>query len=114
MITKSNKPATSSKIIAATEEQNYSNSYSSRCNYSYVPVNSRRTASHKRHESALSVVSVSSYGHVINPGSTDTVDYGVSMMPSIRERSASEGEDEDHSGDGGNGMSLRSGEYECG
>ena len=39
---------------------------------------------HRRHESALSIMSVSSYGHVINAGSLDPFDYG---LPSLRESS---------------------------
>jgi hypothetical protein len=79
-------------------------------NASYIPTNAsasynprRTTAPHKRHESAFSIASVSSYGHVINPGSTDPFDYGALLMPSLRERPVSE----DDEGDG-DGMSLRS------
>ena len=39
---------------------------------------------HRRHESALSIMSVSSYGHVINAGSVDLFDYG---LPSLQESS---------------------------
>ncbi|KIM47257.1 hypothetical protein M413DRAFT_271799 [Hebeloma cylindrosporum] len=55
---------------------------------------SRRTAAppHKRHESVFSIASVSSYGHVINPGSVDPFDYGALTMPSLRERPMSEDE----------------------
>ncbi|KAF8867965.1 hypothetical protein CPB84DRAFT_1810241 [Gymnopilus junonius] len=46
-----------------------------------------RRAPHNRHESVFSIASVSSYGHVINPGSNDPFDYG---LPSLRERPSSE------------------------
>ena len=96
--------------IPAGVDSSNSNSFSfGSANYSYVPaVNSRRTAPHKRHESAFSIASVSSYGHVINPGSTDPFDYGALMMPSLQERSVSEGEDEEQSSQSGDGISLRS------
>ena len=94
-------------IPTGVDSYSNSNSFGS-ANYSYVPANSRRAAApHKRHESAFSIASVSSYGHVINPGSTDPFDYGALMMPSLRERSVSEGEDEDQS-QSGDGTSLRS------
>ena len=48
-----------------------------------LPAASRRVP-HKRHESALSIMSVSSYGRVINSGSLDPFDYG---LPSLRESS---------------------------
>jgi serine/arginine repetitive matrix protein 2 len=74
-------------------------------NSSYNPTAARRAAPpHKRHESAFSIASVSSYGHVINPGSTDPFDYGALLMPSLQERPVSE----DEEGDGDEGMSLRS------
>ena len=43
-----------------------------------------RCVPHRRHESTLSIMSVSSYGHVINTGSLDPFDYG---LPSLQERS---------------------------
>ena len=49
----------------------------------YPPAAARRVP-HRRHESALSIMSVSSYGHVINAGSVDPFDYG---LPSLRESS---------------------------
>ena len=84
---------------------------SGNASYSFVPSNSsaasynpnaarRAAAPHKRHESAFSIASVSSYGHVINPGSTDPFDYGALLMPSLQERPVSEDEED--------GMSLRS------
>ena len=50
----------------------------------YPPPAATRRVPHRRHESALSIMSVSSYGHVINPGSLDPFDYG---LPSLRESS---------------------------
>ena len=95
-------------IPSNVDSFSFGSSYS---NHSYVPANSsynpsaaRRTtaAPHKRHESVFSIASISSYGHVINPGSTDPFDYGALLMPSLRERPVSEDE-----GDA-DGMSLRS------
>jgi serine/arginine repetitive matrix protein 2 len=48
------------------------------------PSAATRRVPHRRHESALSIMSVSSYGHVINAGSLDPFDYG---LPSLRESS---------------------------
>ena len=48
------------------------------------PSAATRRVPHRRHESALSMMSVSSYGHVINAGSLDPFDYG---LPSLRESS---------------------------
>jgi serine/arginine repetitive matrix protein 2 len=50
----------------------------------YPPSAATRRIPHRRHESALSIMSVSSYGHVINAGSLDPFDYG---LPSLRESS---------------------------
>ena len=50
----------------------------------YPPSAATRRVPHRRHESALSIMSVSSYGHVINAGSLDPFDYG---LPSLRESS---------------------------
>jgi serine/arginine repetitive matrix protein 2 len=50
----------------------------------YPPSAATRHVPHRRHESALSIMSVSSYGHVINAGSLDPFDYG---LPSLRESS---------------------------
>lgn len=50
-----------------------------------LPAATRRP--HKRHESALSIMSVSSYGRVINSGCVDPFDYG---LPILRERPSSE------------------------
>ncbi|KAF8814601.1 hypothetical protein BYT27DRAFT_7249906 [Phlegmacium glaucopus] len=53
----------------------------------YPPPAASRRVPHRRHESALSIMSVSSYGRVINSGSLDPFDYG---LPSLRERPSSE------------------------
>ena len=53
----------------------------------YPPPAATRRVPHRRHESALSIMSVSSYGRVINAGSLDPFDYG---LPSLRERPSSE------------------------
>ncbi|KAF9457373.1 hypothetical protein BDZ94DRAFT_1175700 [Collybia nuda] len=52
----------------------------------YPPPASRRY-NHNKHDSLFSIASVSSYGHVLNAGSTDPFDYG---LPSLRERPSSE------------------------
>ena len=52
----------------------------------YPPSAATRRAPHRRHESALSIMSVSSYGHVINAGSLDPFDYGL-LVPSLRDSS---------------------------
>jgi len=51
------------------------------------PASNSRRVPHRRRESVFSIASVSSYGHVINSGSTDPFDYG---LPSLRERPSSE------------------------
>ncbi|THU90173.1 hypothetical protein K435DRAFT_864575, partial [Dendrothele bispora CBS 962.96] len=48
---------------------------------------SNRRNPHLRQESTFSFASVSSYGHVLNPGIPDPFDYG---LPSLRERPSSE------------------------
>ena len=53
----------------------------------YPPPAATRRVPHKRDESTFSIMSVSSYGHVINPGSVDPFDYG---LPSLQERPSSE------------------------
>ncbi|KAJ6511227.1 hypothetical protein DFH09DRAFT_999601 [Mycena vulgaris] len=53
------------------------------------PVASNRRAPHARQDSLFSIASVSSYGHVTNPGITDPFEYGL-PMPSLRERPSSE------------------------
>jgi hypothetical protein len=53
-----------------------------------------------------SVSPVSWYGHVINPGSADPFDYGALLC--LVSESDLCGEDEEHSEDGEDGMSLRS------
>jgi hypothetical protein len=50
----------------------------------YPPSAATRRVPHRRHESALSIMSVSSYGRVINAGSLDPFDYG---LPSLQESS---------------------------
>ncbi|KAG0697268.1 hypothetical protein DFH29DRAFT_160061 [Suillus ampliporus] len=47
---------------------------------------------HNRHDSVFSIASVSSYGQVINHGSTDPFDYGAvgPPLPSLRERPSSD------------------------
>jgi hypothetical protein len=44
---------------------------------------------HAAHDSIFSIASVSSYGHVTNPGVNDPFEYGL-PMPSLRERPSSE------------------------
>ena len=80
--------------------------------YSFIPSNSSMASynpnaaqcgvPHKC-QSAFSIASVSLYGHVINPGSTDPFNYGALLMPSLQERPVSEDEEGDW-----DGMSLRS------
>ncbi|KAJ7667434.1 hypothetical protein B0H17DRAFT_254379 [Mycena rosella] len=53
-----------------------------------VASNTRRVP-HGRQDSVFSIASVSSYGHVTNPGITDPFEYGL-PMPSLRERPSSE------------------------
>jgi len=46
---------------------------------------------HSRHESVFSIASVSSYGQVINNGSTDPFDYGaIAPLPSLWEHPSSD------------------------
>ncbi|KAJ6577467.1 hypothetical protein B0H19DRAFT_561509 [Mycena capillaripes] len=53
------------------------------------PVASNRRVPHARQDSLFSIASVSSYGHVTNPGTHDPFEYGL-PMPSLRERPSSE------------------------
>ncbi|KAJ7772927.1 hypothetical protein DFH07DRAFT_913167 [Mycena maculata] len=53
------------------------------------PVANNRRAPHAREDSLFSIASVSSYGHVTNPGINDPFEYGL-PMPSLRERPSSE------------------------
>ncbi|KAJ7234518.1 hypothetical protein B0H12DRAFT_1204744 [Mycena haematopus] len=53
------------------------------------PVASNKRVPHGRQDSVFSIASVSSYGHVTNPGITDPFEYGL-PMPSLRERPSSE------------------------
>ncbi|KAK7014020.1 hypothetical protein R3P38DRAFT_2720656 [Favolaschia claudopus] len=54
-----------------------------------VATNRRVAAPHLKQESVFSIASISSYGHVTNPGISDPFDYGLAM-PSLRERPSSE------------------------
>ncbi|EGO19639.1 hypothetical protein SERLADRAFT_443108 [Serpula lacrymans var. lacrymans S7.9] len=56
----------------------------------YPPPGATSHGHHGRHESVFSIASVSSYGHVINPGSSDPFEYGPSGLPSLRERPSSD------------------------
>ncbi|KAJ3769941.1 hypothetical protein FB446DRAFT_766043 [Lentinula raphanica] len=49
--------------------------------------NGSRRVNHSKQESMMSFASISSYGHVVNPGIPDPFDYG---LPSLRERPSSE------------------------
>ena len=53
----------------------------------YPPSGATRRDTHGWQDSLFSIASVSSYGRVTNPGSTDTFDYG---LPSLRERPSAE------------------------
>ncbi|KAF7339245.1 hypothetical protein MVEN_02002300 [Mycena venus] len=53
-----------------------------------VASNNRRVP-HAKQDSVFSIASVSSYGHVTNPGAPDPFEYGL-VMPSLRERPSSE------------------------
>ncbi|KAJ7126033.1 hypothetical protein C8R44DRAFT_733950 [Mycena epipterygia] len=53
------------------------------------PVANNRRVPHARQDSLFSIASVSSYGHVTNPGINDPFEYGL-PMPSLRERPSSE------------------------
>ena len=57
----------------------------------YPPPGVTSRSQHSRHESVFSIASVSSYGQVINNGSTDPFDYGaIAPLPSLRERPSSD------------------------
>jgi hypothetical protein len=47
----------------------------------YPPLNVSSRLAHRKHESVFSIASVSSYGFVINAGSTDPFDYGRRERP---------------------------------
>lgn len=51
------------------------------------PAANNRRVNHNIRDSVLSIASVSSYGHVINPGAADPFDFG---LPSLAERPSSE------------------------
>ncbi|KAF8170708.1 hypothetical protein K438DRAFT_1982567 [Mycena galopus ATCC 62051] len=57
--------------------------------YPPPPVASNRRVPHRQQDSVFSIASVSSYGHVTNPGVNDPFEYGL-PMPSLRERPSSE------------------------
>lgn len=56
----------------------------------YPPPGATSRSQHNKRESMFSIGSVSSYGQVINHGSTDPFDYGTSPLPSLRERPSSD------------------------
>ncbi|KAG1727136.1 hypothetical protein EDB19DRAFT_1914356 [Suillus lakei] len=56
----------------------------------YPPPGATSRSQRNKHESMFSIASVSSYGQVINHGSTDPFDYGASPLPSLRERPSSD------------------------
>ncbi|KAG1723926.1 uncharacterized protein EDB91DRAFT_1171738, partial [Suillus paluster] len=58
----------------------------------YPPPGATSRGQHNRRESLFSIASVSSYGQVINHGSTDPFDYGAMgpPLPSLRERPSSD------------------------
>lgn len=51
---------------------------------SFYPPPAATRRRHGRQESVFSIASVSSYGHVINAGSTDPFDFGESRLPDIQ------------------------------
>ncbi|KAF7327809.1 hypothetical protein MKEN_00360700 [Mycena kentingensis (nom. inval.)] len=59
-----------------------------------APVAARNTSArggrHAPQDSVFSIASVSSYGHVTNPGVSDPFEYGLPPMPSVREQPSSE------------------------
>ncbi|KAG1854418.1 hypothetical protein DFJ58DRAFT_787853 [Suillus subalutaceus] len=56
----------------------------------YPPPGANSRSQHNKHESMFSIASISSYGQVINHGSTDPFDYGALPLPSLRERPSSD------------------------
>ncbi|KAG1849200.1 hypothetical protein F4604DRAFT_1811164 [Suillus subluteus] len=56
----------------------------------YPPPGANSHSQHNKHESMFSIASISSYGQVINHGSTDPFDYGALPLPSLRERPSSD------------------------
>ncbi|KAG1847994.1 hypothetical protein C8R48DRAFT_779063 [Suillus tomentosus] len=56
----------------------------------YPPPGATSRSDHNKRESMFSIASVSSYGQVINHGSTDPFDYGALPLPSLRERPSSD------------------------
>ncbi|KAF7297196.1 hypothetical protein MIND_00952700 [Mycena indigotica] len=57
--------------------------------YPPPPAARNTRAYHGQHDSVFSIASVSSYGHVTNPGVNDPFEYGL-PMPSLREQPSSE------------------------
>lgn len=56
----------------------------------YPPQSASAIPHHLRNESVFSIASISSYGHVVNPGVPDPFDYGEYGLPSLQERSSTE------------------------
>ncbi|KAF9055274.1 hypothetical protein BDZ89DRAFT_1087946 [Hymenopellis radicata] len=56
----------------------------------YPPQSASAVPRHLRNESVFSIASISSYGHVVNPGVPDPFDYGEYGLPSLQERPSSE------------------------
>ncbi|KAG2338846.1 hypothetical protein BDR05DRAFT_951659 [Suillus weaverae] len=56
----------------------------------YPPPGATSRSQRNKHESMFSIESISSYGQVINHGSTDPFDFGASPLPSLRERPSSD------------------------
>ncbi|KAH7884200.1 hypothetical protein F5I97DRAFT_1671717 [Phlebopus sp. FC_14] len=53
----------------------------------FPPLDVPSFSRHAKHESIFSIASVSSYGHVLNPGVADPFDYAsIAPLPSLRER----------------------------
>lgn len=61
--------------------------FESNCAPFYPPPGATRRPHHAAQDSLFSIASVSSYGHVINPGSSDPFDYG---LPNLQKRPSSE------------------------
>ncbi|PPQ91217.1 hypothetical protein CVT25_001175 [Psilocybe cyanescens] len=72
---------------ADNSSSSYSYSHTTSAAASAAVAAASRRAPHRRHESVFSIASVSSFGHVINPGSADPFEFG---LPSLQERPSSE------------------------
>ncbi|KAJ3972631.1 hypothetical protein EV361DRAFT_970780 [Lentinula raphanica] len=92
------KPISFSDIIPSADQPNSSSSVDDSvinsiiAKASEIPArrpnsNGSRRVNHSKQESMMSFASISSYGHVVNPGIPDPFDYG---LPSLRERPSSE------------------------